>query len=367
MTTSLSPDIISNGRASRGREECAVAVGDPPPAAELETLTSFLRSRDVACPTCKYNLRGNISSRCPECGSTLHLKRHEAAPEPEPPACIRCGYDLYGLPADGNCPECGTWIKRSMAGDRLGMADPKWVSKLAIGQTLICWGTWLPLIAVGLMVLVMLNTNATLPLAIVMLSPLVAGAAACFISGALLATARDPSVRGFERVYSSRGITRLAFAGPLVFGSLALLIDPLPIPFAVRMVTRATLLLLAGGSAMVLSVALLQRLGTTAKLMPNKKLAKSFGRAAAVVAWALPMCLVGLVVVEERFRSLVTQGTSIDPWALRAVLGCSTVLAGFFLCVVYLRLAFLMLQLRRGLIKCRDEARTHWQRRQVGG
>jgi hypothetical protein len=37
-------------------------------------VTEFLRDRDVACPTCLYNLRGVEGDRCPECGSPLRLE-----------------------------------------------------------------------------------------------------------------------------------------------------------------------------------------------------------------------------------------------------------------------------------------------------
>lgn len=33
------------------------------------------------------------------------------------PFCANCGYSLKGLPVDGNCPECGTPIVRSVGGD----------------------------------------------------------------------------------------------------------------------------------------------------------------------------------------------------------------------------------------------------------
>src|SRR5687767_11336956 len=36
-------------------------------------LITFLRSRDIPCPSCSYNLRGLRSSACPECGAPLSL------------------------------------------------------------------------------------------------------------------------------------------------------------------------------------------------------------------------------------------------------------------------------------------------------
>jgi hypothetical protein len=45
----------------------------PAPAGEDDVLFIFLAGRDVACPLCRYNLRGLASPRCPECGRELCL------------------------------------------------------------------------------------------------------------------------------------------------------------------------------------------------------------------------------------------------------------------------------------------------------
>jgi hypothetical protein len=38
-------------------------------------LRELLRSRDIACPDCGYNLRDNQSSVCPECGVNITIER----------------------------------------------------------------------------------------------------------------------------------------------------------------------------------------------------------------------------------------------------------------------------------------------------
>jgi len=56
---------------------------------------------------------------------------------PTPTPCLRCGYDLQGLSAGGNCPECGMGVDRSLAaGDELRHAPPAWLAGLT-------WGAWL--------------------------------------------------------------------------------------------------------------------------------------------------------------------------------------------------------------------------------
>lgn len=37
-------------------------------------LTEFLATRDEACPGCKYNLRGLVGDRCPECNQQITLR-----------------------------------------------------------------------------------------------------------------------------------------------------------------------------------------------------------------------------------------------------------------------------------------------------
>src|SRR5689334_8003695 len=54
--------------------------------------------------------------------------------------CRSCGYDLYGLPTDGRCPECGTLVALSTGSDYLRYSNPKWVRRLFVGVRLIIWG-----------------------------------------------------------------------------------------------------------------------------------------------------------------------------------------------------------------------------------
>ncbi len=64
------------------------------------------------------------------------------SPVPQPPAdngvCVRCGYNLRGVPADGNCPECGLGIARSLAlGQQLRESRPAWIAWLAWAARLL--------------------------------------------------------------------------------------------------------------------------------------------------------------------------------------------------------------------------------------
>src|SRR5687768_15434828 len=64
------------------------------------------------------------------------------APPPDPAAvaaatlhCIDCGYDLRGLPAENNCPECGRPVLDTLERDTLRFRDPFWLGVLAEAMT----------------------------------------------------------------------------------------------------------------------------------------------------------------------------------------------------------------------------------------
>lgn len=47
--------------------------------------------------------------------------------------CVECGYDLVGLAVDGDCPECGVAIARSLHERMLRFEPPDWLDSLARG------------------------------------------------------------------------------------------------------------------------------------------------------------------------------------------------------------------------------------------
>ncbi|MHC5005373.1 MAG: hypothetical protein ACYTJ0_19905 [Planctomycetota bacterium] len=51
--------------------------------------------------------------------------------------CVRCSYDLRGLPVTGNCPECGTPVARALQGDLLEYSSPEYLGSLARGITIV--------------------------------------------------------------------------------------------------------------------------------------------------------------------------------------------------------------------------------------
>lgn len=56
-------------------------------------------------------------------------------------ACVRCTYNLRGLPANGNCPECGEPIANSTRGMLPRIVSAEYCNKVISGLTLVTRGT----------------------------------------------------------------------------------------------------------------------------------------------------------------------------------------------------------------------------------
>lgn len=65
-------------------------------------------------------------------------------------ACLRCGYDLYNLPPEGACPECGTPISRTIDGNLLRYSSPAYLQRLSGGILFIVLSY---ILSIGTMVL----------------------------------------------------------------------------------------------------------------------------------------------------------------------------------------------------------------------
>jgi hypothetical protein len=58
------------------------------------------------------------------------------APREEVPfdlTCALCGYNLRGLRAIGDCPECGAPVERSLLPNLISNADPRWLRRILLG------------------------------------------------------------------------------------------------------------------------------------------------------------------------------------------------------------------------------------------
>src|SRR5688572_19635824 len=56
--------------------------------------------------------------------------------------CANCGYNLRTLPKDGNCPECGWEVQRSLRAVSFASAGWYWLARsaLGLGMLIAAWG-----------------------------------------------------------------------------------------------------------------------------------------------------------------------------------------------------------------------------------
>ncbi len=129
--------------------------------------------------------------------------------------CRRCGYPLTGLDAHGRCPECGTPVERSLAGDLLRYSDPSYIALLHRGVTVILAALVMyVLIAVGAMVAVATLGSMGRPGAAdfveIMLEVLITGVSLVNLCGWWLLSAPDPALVGRDNTASARRVVRVA-------------------------------------------------------------------------------------------------------------------------------------------------------------
>ncbi len=209
-------------------------------------------------------------------------------PNPLAPAvpCRRCRYDLRGLPADGRCPECGTPVAVSIAGDRLRNADPAWLATLARGTRLI-------LAAVAFLLACGIGgafavTPAGLPLRLT-LGQLAGNVA--YLVGVWWLTTPDPSGGGEDRYGRSRRLIRATLAVGLAEQAAGFALGAVVVPPPVRVLLTAVLVV--GAVAEVVGYwATLTYLERLAQRLPDPHLA---GRA-RLLKWGIRGPLLGVVL-----------------------------------------------------------------------
>lgn len=101
--------------------------------------------------------------------------------------CIRCGYNLIGLPSERVCPECGTSIALSRAGGQLVNSAPEYLKRLSHGLTIIIVSALaaLMLIAIGIALAFVIGDDGRSFLAMTFVLELlgVVASAAAFLGG----------------------------------------------------------------------------------------------------------------------------------------------------------------------------------------
>lgn len=120
-----------------------------PPNPHTPNIHSLTVAPGTFCISCRYDLMGlPAEANCPQCSRAIRDSlRFSPGSSGLPLAfdawCTACGYNLVGLPDNSKCPECGKSIAESLQGDLLLHANPDHVRTLRLGASLIFWGSLL--------------------------------------------------------------------------------------------------------------------------------------------------------------------------------------------------------------------------------
>jgi len=267
--------------------------------------------------------------------------------------CKRCAYNLRGLPESGRCPECGTPVAMSIAGDLLCTADPQWVEKVALGLKIILWMILLSVLA-GIL-------NIGIAMVVPGLEPLLTLAAACIgYYGVWLLTEPDPGQIGEGTNWTARRVVRVT----LVFGIAGEILM-----FMGENVTLGTAssvaLVLCGVLFMIISIP-----GEFAKFLYYEWLARripdeALADRARLIRWGYTialgvMVLAGIPAILTAWKlqksNTAGAGMSAELGAVMCVIG----VAGIALLIFGLMTLFLLIRLRRAVAQQARLARETW-------
>ena len=267
--------------------------------------------------------------------------------------CAKCDYNLRGLLSDGRCPECGEPIASSLRPDRLLFANPKWLSTIALGQTLI-FGTMiaLPILSgVAFVAIVLLRPTGVEFLMVTRLVVYVnmAIGGGVIATGVFLSTRPEAALETPKRTSVTRWIARMC----ALVGVPAILAGG-TVSTSSGGVTSSTTTLIPFGeylqpiglaACVIGSVSLLLYLRKLAERVPDARLVRQSRRLATSLGAMVPLGL-GCLALKVLFLS------SVDPpesqlifWLTRAVTG----IPGLLLMAIVLFYWCLMVAYRRAI------------------
>jgi predicted RNA-binding Zn-ribbon protein involved in translation (DUF1610 family) len=224
--------------------------------------------------------------------------------------CVSCGYTLRGLLHDGNCPECGTEISRSLRGDLLAAADPKWLRTIVRGQRLLTIGLMTAVSGIVLMLLItvaylftaalspglprIVEDSFTIVLGVIFLSVPIGMCIA--LVGIFFVTAQEGRDIERETAWSARNMARWSMLGAIVACVAAYSIHFLPVLgamwIALDLFFRGVFIALLT----VAGVALLKRVEALSRRVPNEKLADQIRKRWRFIRWAVPAAGIYLLI-----------------------------------------------------------------------
>lgn len=137
--------------------------------------------------------------------------------------CIKCGYDLTGLPQTGACPECGTRVADSLRGLLLRYSSPEYVAKLHRGVFMVVAAIIVQLLtSIGMFFVGMLGgMGVAAPAGVAILLQLVSsGASLVILVGWWLFSEPDPRYTGGNDGSTARKVLRVTL---VIYGCSTLL------------------------------------------------------------------------------------------------------------------------------------------------
>lgn len=158
--------------------------------------------------------------------------------------CVRCGYDLIGLPPTGVCPECGTPVERSMRGDLLRYCGEEYLASLHQGLFWIQTSIIISIITtVGMMLLGIAALSGFLvPIPTGLLEPTSKGlelmVSLMAVHGWWCLSAPDPSQFSTNKGETPRKLIRIAITVTAIWGLVQFVTSFLHLPSAMSIFHR---------------------------------------------------------------------------------------------------------------------------------
>ena len=139
--------------------------------------------------------------------------------------CVRCGYDLRGLPVSGRCPECGTIVERSLLGDKLLYSSPEYLATLQRGLSFILNAILVMVINVVLGIV----AGAMSMTALMQATSLIGiGVSLALVVGWWLFSEEDPAFVGTDNGSTARRVIRVVVAIELATTIVSAVLQFLP-------------------------------------------------------------------------------------------------------------------------------------------
>ena len=274
--TRLKERMVERGFTTSDTPTSLAVTGSGPPITEA-----------VACVGCDYNLYGLAADgQCPECSCPIHISIPPAAPlttnadeagalEAAVP-CVGCGNDLKGSRRHQSCPTCGALAWFSVPTTWLRHCDPDWLRRVRSGLTLWLWTMLIAFVLsllAGIIAVVWAVQASTNTTRTSMLGSAIASAVAVILNMLVVwrITTPNPALGNRDADTTLRQVTRAGAIMALVssLGLILVLLSELP-----KFYLYVDSLIGLGG--WVSSVGLFLYLREFACRVPNRKFIRSF-------------------------------------------------------------------------------------------